>query len=49
MSIGEWILAVVAALGVGIAKAGLTGMSMFHVLVFASSSARVGPPAWSWK
>ena len=35
MSIGEWILAVVAALGVGIAKAGLSGMGMFHVLVFA--------------
>ena len=35
MSIGEWILAVVAAVGVGIGKAGLSGMSMFHVLVFA--------------
>ena len=35
MSIGEWILAVVAACGVGIGKAGLSGMSMFHVLVFA--------------
>jgi uncharacterized protein len=35
MSIGEWTLAVVAALGVGIGKAGLSGMSMFHVLVFA--------------
>ena len=35
MSIGEWILAVAAALGVGIGKAGLSGMSMFHVLVFA--------------
>lgn len=35
MSVGEWILAVVAALGVGIGKAGLSGMSMFHVLVFA--------------
>ena len=35
MSIGEWILAFVAALGVGIGKAGLSGMSMFHVLVFA--------------
>jgi uncharacterized membrane protein YfcA len=35
MSIGVWILAVVAALGVGIGKAGLSGMSMFHVLVFA--------------
>jgi uncharacterized protein len=35
MSIGEWILAVLAALGVGIGKAGLSGTSMFHVLVFA--------------
>src|SRR5678815_2492210 len=35
MSIGEWILAVVSALGVGIGKAGLSGMGMFHVLVFA--------------
>jgi len=35
MSIGEWILAVVAALGVGIGKAGLSGMSMLHVLIFA--------------
>ena len=35
MSIGEWILAVAAALGVGIGKAGLSGMGMFHVLVFA--------------
>jgi hypothetical protein len=35
MSFGEWILAVAAALGVGIGKAGLAGMSMFHVLVFA--------------
>lgn len=35
MSFGEWILAVVAALGVGIGKAGLSGMGMFHVLVFA--------------
>lgn len=35
MSIGEWILAVVAALGVGIGKAGISGMSMFHVLIFA--------------
>jgi hypothetical protein len=34
MSIGDWILAVVAAFGV-IGKAGLSGMSMFHVLVFA--------------
>src|SRR6187549_2206916 len=35
MSIGEWILAVVAALGVGIGKAGLSGIGMFHVLIFA--------------
>lgn len=35
MSVGEWILAVAAALGVGIGKAGLSGMGMFHVLVFA--------------
>jgi uncharacterized membrane protein YfcA len=35
MSIGEWLLAVVAALGVGIGKAGLSGMSLFHVLIFA--------------
>jgi len=35
VSIGEWILAIVAALGVGIGKAGLSGMGMFHVLVFA--------------
>jgi uncharacterized membrane protein YfcA len=35
MSIGEWFLAVVAALGVGIGKAGISGMSMFHVLIFA--------------
>ena len=35
MSFGEWILAVAAALGVGIGKAGLSGMGMFHVLVFA--------------
>lgn len=35
MSFGEWILAVAAALGVGIGKAGLSGMGLFHVLVFA--------------
>lgn len=35
MSMGAWILAVMAAFGVGLAKAGLSGTSMFHVLVFA--------------
>jgi hypothetical protein len=33
-------LAVVAALGVGIGKAGLSGMSMFHVLVALLLGAR---------
>lgn len=45
MSIGEWIFAVAAALGVGIGKAGLSGMSMFHVLLtscFQESRGRVG-------
>jgi uncharacterized membrane protein YfcA len=31
----EWILAIVAALGIGIGKAGLAGMSLVHVLIFA--------------
>ena len=35
MSIGEWILAAVGALGVGVGKAGLSGVGMFHVLIFA--------------
>jgi hypothetical protein len=37
MSIGAWILGVVGALGVGIGKAGLSGMSMFHVLFWVTS------------
>lgn len=36
LSVGEWILLVVAATGIGIAKSGLSGVSMVHVLVFAS-------------
>jgi uncharacterized protein len=35
MSIGAWILAALGAFGVGIGKAGLAGVGMFHVLVFA--------------
>ena len=35
MSIGHWILAGLAAFGVGLGKAGLSGMGLFHVLVFA--------------
>jgi uncharacterized membrane protein YfcA len=31
----EWILAIVAAVGMGIGKAGLAGMSLVHVLIFA--------------
>lgn len=31
----QWILAVVAAAGIGIGKAGLSGMSLVHVLIFA--------------
>jgi uncharacterized membrane protein YfcA len=31
----EWILAIVAATGLGIGKAGLAGMSMLHIIIFA--------------
>jgi hypothetical protein len=31
----EWLLAIAGALGLGIGKAGLAGMSLFHVLIFA--------------
>jgi uncharacterized protein len=35
-SIWHWLLMLIAALGVGITKSGLTGVSMVHVLIFAS-------------
>jgi uncharacterized membrane protein YfcA len=35
LTITEWLLAIVAATGVGISKAGLSGMSLVHVLIFA--------------
>ena len=35
LSPAEWTLAVVAAAGIGIAKSGLAGMSLVHVLIFA--------------
>src|SRR4026209_1926004 len=35
LSPAQWILAVVAAAGVGISKSGLAGMSLIHVLIFA--------------
>jgi uncharacterized membrane protein YfcA len=31
----EWLLAILAALGMGFSKAGLAGVSLFHVVVFA--------------
>jgi uncharacterized membrane protein YfcA len=31
----QWLLAVLGALGIGVAKSGLSGVSMLHVLVFA--------------
>ncbi len=31
----EWLLAVLAAVGLGFGKAGLAGVSLFHVIVFA--------------
>ena len=34
-SLTEWVLAVAAAVGLGIGKAGLSGMSLFHVVIFA--------------
>jgi len=35
LTLAEWLLAIVAALGIGIGKAGLAGMSLVHVLIFA--------------
>ena len=31
----EWLLAVAAAIGVGLSKGGLAGVGLFHVVVFA--------------
>ncbi len=35
-SLTEWIWLAIAAMGIGIAKSGLSGVSMVHVLVFAA-------------
>jgi uncharacterized membrane protein YfcA len=35
LTLAEWLLAAAAALGIGIGKAGLAGMSLVHVLIFA--------------
>jgi uncharacterized membrane protein YfcA len=32
---GQWLLAILAGLGIGVAKSGFSGVSMLHVLVFA--------------
>src|SRR5918999_130293 len=31
----EWLLATIAAIGIGFSKGGLAGVSLFHVVVFA--------------
>ncbi len=35
LTLVQWLLAYVAASGIGVSKAGLMGVSLFHVLVFA--------------
>jgi len=35
LSSGEWLLAVLAALTLGVGKAGLAGLSLLHVVIFA--------------
>ena len=35
LSAAQWLLAIVAAAGIGIGKSGLSGMSLVHVLIFA--------------
>ena len=35
LTVGQWLLAVLGALGLGVGKAGLSGTSLLHVLVFA--------------
>jgi uncharacterized protein len=35
LSVTEWILAVIAALGIGVSKSGFAGVSLVHVLVMA--------------
>jgi uncharacterized membrane protein YfcA len=34
-SVAQWLLAIAAALGLGLSKAGLAGVGLFHVVVFA--------------
>jgi uncharacterized membrane protein YfcA len=35
LSLSQWLLAVVAAIGIGIAKAGFAGVSLLYVVIFA--------------
>ena len=32
----QWFLAIVGAMGIGVAKSGFSGVSLLHVLIFAS-------------
>jgi uncharacterized membrane protein YfcA len=35
LTIGQWLLALLGAAGLGVGKAGLSGMSLLHVVIFA--------------
>lgn len=35
LTLSQWLLAIVAAAGIGVSKAGFSGLGMFHVAVFA--------------
>jgi uncharacterized membrane protein YfcA len=35
LSLAQWFLAIIAAMGVGISKAGFAGVGLFHVVIFA--------------
>lgn len=35
LTLAQWLLAILAGLGIGVAKSGFSGVSMLHVLVFA--------------
>ena len=34
-SLGQWLLAALAAMGIGVSKAGFAGLSLLHVVIFA--------------
>lgn len=35
LTVSQWLLAILAAAGIGVSKSGFTGLGMFHVAVFA--------------